>query len=80
MALGAVEMPWGVLARSWRDVGASWRDLGASLGCLGPPFGANLALRRRPDGPSRAQDDHLDAISGAILTILGSLGSGVCKN
>ena len=73
-------MSWVVLAWSWRDVGASWRDLGASLGCLGPPFGANLALRRRPDGPSRAQDDHLNAISGAMLTILGGLGNGVCKN
>ena len=63
-------MSWVVLARSWRDIGASWRDLVAPLGCLGAPFRAKLA----PDGPNRAQDDHLNASWGAMLTVLASLG------
>ena len=73
-------MSWGVLAWSWRDVGASWRDLGAALGRLGATFGANLDPRGPPDGPSWTQNDHLDAIWGAMLGIFASLGSDLSKN
>ena len=73
-------MSWGVLALLWLDAGASWRDLGVALGRFRSPSRANLATGGPLDGPSWAQQDHLEATWAAMLMIIASFGRDICEN
>ena len=43
-------------------------------------LGANMRPRWRQDGPRWGLPGHLDADWGVILSILGGLGVGLCRN
>ena len=53
---------------------------GGQNGCKMAELGAKMEPRWRQDGPSWGQDGHLEAIWGAILSILGGLASDLLKN
>ena len=71
---------WGAVVTSWAVLALSLRHLGAVLARLGAIFDANLDPRWRPNGPSWAQDGHLDAIWRAMLLILAGLWGDLCRN